>query len=124
MGTGDLLGLKNFFKNKDYQYFCLVKDPASGEMVHWGDSAFAFDFLKQQKGVERRLSRDWIPVKDIKMTQPFCMFVDNTKEVRSFSSQMMHHFMTKKQKLGQVGKLPLRYKTILIMNASHRREKW
>ena len=45
MGTGDLLGLKNFFKNKDYQYFCLLKDPASGEMVHWGDSAFAFDFL-------------------------------------------------------------------------------
>ena len=66
----DLLGLKNFLKNKDYQFFCLVKDPVSGEMIHWGDSDFAFDYLKEQKGVERRLSRDWIPEKDIKMTQP------------------------------------------------------
>ena len=101
----DLLGLKNFLKNKDYQFFCLVKDPVSGEMIHWGDSDFAFDYLKEQKGVERRLSRDWIPEKDIKMTQPFCMFVDNTKEVRSFASQLIHHFMSKKQKLGQVGRV-------------------
>ena len=103
MATGDILGLKNFFnKNKEYTFFCLVKDPVTDNVISFGDAEFAFNHLKEQKVVERRLSRDWIPVTNISMSKPFRWFVDNTKEVRSFASQMMHYFMGKRQKLGQV----------------------
>ena len=68
---------------------------------HW-DLEMAQTFLDRKQKETQKNSRDWVPDTEIKMPKPLEQILNNVKEVRQFSSYLLHHFLGNKQKLGQV----------------------
>jgi hypothetical protein len=100
--NGNFLGFVNYLKNKNYEHFCLVKDTVTGKVVTSGNSGLALQHLNERNVSERRESREWIPEKEIIMSKPFAKFVNDTKEVRTFASYLVQHFLGQRQRIGQV----------------------
>ena len=96
------LGFNSFLKRKNYDSFCLVMNKATGEFDFDGDIEMAQKFISKKLKDNRRSSNDWVPETDIKLTKPLDQILNNLKDVRQFSSYLLHQFLGNKQKLGQV----------------------
>ena len=77
-------------------------DQATGQYNFHGDLEMAQEFLSKRLKDNRRRSHDWVPGTEIKMPKPLDQILNNLKDVRQFSSYLLHLFLGNKQKLGQV----------------------
>ena len=98
----NFIGFNNYLKRNKYDSFCVVMDQTTGQYDFHGDFEMAQTFLKKKQKENRKNSRDWVPDTEIKMPKPLEQILNNVKEVRQFSSYLLHHFLGNKQKLGQV----------------------
>ena len=96
-------GFLSYLKTKKYEHFMIVRDPDSGKVFTSGNGQLALTHLKEQQTVQRRDSGEWLPMTELKkLPMPFSQMVDKIVEVRTYSSVIVQHFMTPKQRLGQV----------------------
>ena len=96
-------GFLSYLKTKKYEHFMIVRDPDSGKVFTSGNGQLALTHLKEQLTDQRRDSGEWLPMTELKkLPMPFSQMVDKIVEVRTYSSVIVQHFMTPKQRLGQV----------------------
>ena len=96
-------GFLSYLKTKKYEHFMIVRDPDSGKVFTSGNGQLALTHLKEQQTAQRRDSGEWLPMTELKkLPMPFSQMVDKIVEVRTYSSVIVQHFMTPKQRLGQV----------------------
>ena len=98
----NFIGFRNYLKRNKYDYFCVVMDQTTGQYDFHGDLEMAQIFLNKKQRENRKNSYDWLPETEIKMPKPLEQILNNVKDVRQFSSYLLHHFLGNKQKLGQV----------------------
>ena len=77
-------------------------DQTTGQYDFHGYLEMAQIFLNKKQRENRKNSYDWLPETEIKMPKPLEQILNNVKDVRQFSSYLLHHFLGNKQKLGQV----------------------
>ena len=92
----------DYLAKNEYEHFCVLKHKETGKYFFHGNYEMGQEFCTNKNKEIRRNSRDWVPESEIKMSKSLDEILNNLKEVRHFSSYLLHHFLGKKQKLGQV----------------------